>query len=315
MESVDKIICIVGPTASGKTGLAIELAKRINAEIISADSMQIYKGLDVGTAKVTKEEAQGIPHHMINICNMDEKFSVADFKKMCYECIEDIKSRGKNVIIAGGTGLYVNAVVYDMDFSSEDDDTSYREKLEKIAKEKGKEYLYNMLAEKDIETAKTIHVNNVKRVIRALEIAHKNEYLKSEHMQKEKERIEKNKFPYDFEVFCIEQERQYLYNRINLRVDMMVNDGIVDEARKVYEAKLPKESTCMQAIGYKEFFPYFEGKITLEEAIENLKKETRHYAKRQMTWFNNKLDTIKLDGSKSKNELVDEIIKCVEKDK
>ena len=308
---MEKVICIVGPTASGKTGLAIELAKKIDAEIISADSMQIYKGLDVGTAKVTKEEAQGIPHHMIDICNPDESFSVADFKSMCYDKINDIIKRGKKVIIAGGTGLYVNSVVYDMNFEDETEDLSYRKELEDIANKKGKEYLYDMLVKVDKESASKIHMNNVKRVIRALEIAKKTNILKSEHMKKEKVRIEKNSPKYAFIVFCIEQDREYLYNRINLRVDLMVKDGIVDEAKKVYDMNLPSNSTCMQAIGYKEFFPYFEGNITLQEAVDELKKQTRHYAKRQMTWFNNKLNVIKLDGRKDKKELVDEIINYI----
>lgn len=309
---MDKVICIVGPTASGKTGLAIELAKKIDAEIISADSMQIYKGLDVGTAKVTKEEAQGIPHHIIDVCNVEDKFSVADFKKMCYDKIEEILSRGKKVIIAGGTGLYVNSVVYNMNFDEEETDLEYRKELESIAKEKGNEYLHKMLEDLDPESAKEIHMNNVKRVIRAIEMA-KNTKLKSIHMEEERERIQKENSKYDFFVFCIEQEREYLYNRINLRVDLMVNDGIVEEAKKVYDMKLPKDNTCMQAIGYKEFFPYFEGKETLEEATETLKKKTRHYAKRQLTWFNNKLDCIKLDGSKEKSELVDEILRYINK--
>ena len=226
---------------------------------------------------------------------------------MCYDKIEDIQKRGKNVIIAGGTGLYVNAVVYNMNFTEEETDTALRQELEQIAKEKGNEYLHNMLRELDPKSAQEIHMNNVKRVIRAIEMA-KNVGLKSEHMEAEKTRIANEKAPYEFVVFCIEQEREYLYSRINLRVDLMIKDGILDEAKKVYDMKLPSNNTCMQAIGYKEFFPYFEGTATLEECIETLKKETRHYAKRQMTWFNNKLDCIKLDGSKPKDELVDEII-------
>lgn len=307
---MNKVICIVGPTASGKTGLAIELAKKINAEIISADSMQIYRGLNVGTAKVTEEEAQGIPHHLIDIVDVNQKYSVADFKSMCYDKIKEIQSRNRPVIIAGGTGLYVNAVVYNMDFTEEEIDESYREELDKIAKTQGNDYLYNMLLEVDPKSAENIHKNNVKRVIRALEMAKANN-LKSTHMENEKNRIKNEKVPYDFIVFCIEQDREYLYNRINLRVDLMVKDGILEEAKKVYDMKLPSNNTCMQAIGYKEFFPYIEGKITLEEAIDTLKKETRHYAKRQLTWFNNKLNTIKLDGSKSKEELVNEILEYI----
>ena len=287
------------------------MQKKIDAEIISADSMQIYKGLNVGTAKVTEEEAQGIPHHIIDVCSPEEKFSVADFKDLCYDTIKEIKSRGKNVIIAGGTGLYVNAVVYNMNFTEEGADEDYRKELEKIAQEKGKEYLHNMLREIDPETADEVHVNNVKRVIRAIEFAKKTNKLKSTHIQEEKDRISNQKSEYEFVVFCIEQERQYLYDRINLRVDLMLKDGILEEARKVYDMKLPQDNTCMQAIGYKEFFPYFEGKASIEECIDTLKKETRHYAKRQMTWFNNKLNSIKLDGSKSKDELVEEIIEKV----
>ncbi len=308
---MDKIICIVGPTASGKTGLAIELAKKINAEIISADSMQIYRGLDVGTAKVTKEEAQGIPHHIIDVCDIQDKFSVANFKEMCYDKIEEIRGRNNNVIIAGGTGLYVNAVVYNMNFNEEDEDFEYRKKLENIAETKGNEYLYDMLLKIDPDATKEIHKNNVKRVIRALEMAEKTDKLKSVHIKEEQERIQKEKGKYEFIVFCIVQDREYLYNRINLRVDLMVKDGIIEEAKKVYDMNLPKDNTCMQAIGYKEFFPYFRGECSLEEAIDTLKKETRHYAKRQMTWFNNKLNTIKLDGSKSKEELVEEILRYI----
>lgn len=281
---VDKIICIVGPTASGKTGLAIELAKKIDAEIISADSMQIYKGLDVGTAKVTKEEAQGIPHHLIDICNIDENFSVAEFKQMCYDKIEEIRSRGKNVIIAGGTGLYINAVVYNMNFNEEVVDLEYRNELENIAKEKGNNYLHSMLEKIDPITANKIHKNNVKRVIRAIEMA-KNVKLKSIHMLEEEERIQKENGKYEFVIFCINQEREYLYNRINLRVDLMLKDGILDEAKKIYDMKLPNNNTCMQAIGYKEFFPYFEGTATLEACVDKLKQATRNYAKRQLTWF------------------------------
>jgi tRNA dimethylallyltransferase len=228
---------------------------------------------------------------------------------MCYHKIDDIINRGKNVIIAGGTGLYVNSVVYNMNFD-EEKDLEYRNELEQIAKKKGNKYLHSMLEKIDPKSASEIHMNNVKRVIRAIEMA-KNTKLRSVHMEEEKERIQNEESKYEFYVFCIEQDREYLYNRINLRVDLMVNDGVIDEAKKVYDMKLPKDNTCMQAIGYKEFFPYFEGKISLEDAVEKLKRETRHYAKRQMTWFNNKLNCIKLDGSKSKDELVEEILRCV----
>lgn len=303
-----KVICIVGPTASGKTGLAIELAKKINAEVISADSMQIYKGLDIGTAKVTDEEAQGIKHHLIDICNITDKFSVADFKALCYDKIDEILSRGKNVIICGGTGLYISAIVDNMNFSEEDVDIEYRKYLEKLAQEKSNEYVYNMLKEIDPKSAETIHPNNLKRVIRALEIARNSDKIKSIHMEEEKERIKKEDSKYEFFVYYIDHDRNYLYERINKRVDIMVEDGVVDEALKIYNMNLDKDNTCMQAIGYKEFFPYFKGEETLENCILKLKQETRRYAKRQMTWFKNKLNIIYLDGKKGTNELTNEII-------
>lgn len=303
----NKIICIVGPTASGKTGLGIELAKKIDAEIISADSMQIYKGLNVGTAKVTDEEAQGIKHHMIDICNIEDKFSVADFKNMCYDKINDILSRGKNVLIVGGTGLYVSSVVYNMNFDEQDIDFEYRNKLEKIAKNSPDE-LYKMLVKADKQSARQIHPNNIKRVIRALEIAKNSKILKSEHMENEKNRIATEENIYDFIVFYLDWDREKLYERINKRVDLMLDDGILDEAKKVYDMKLDKNNTCMQAIGYKEFFPYFENNNSLEECVQRLKQETRKYAKRQVTWFKNKLEPIYLNGQSSKEELTKEII-------
>lgn len=307
----NKVICIVGPTASGKTGLAIELAKKINAEIISADSMQIYKGLNVGTAKVTEKEAQGIKHHLIDICEITDKFSVADFKSMCYDKIDDILSRNKNVIICGGTGLYVSAVVDDMNFSNEEIDFDYRNYLEELAKKNSNEYVYDLLKKIDPNSAKNIHPNNLKRVIRALEIAKNSDKLKSIHMSEEAIRIKNKKSKYEFLVYYINHDRNYLYERIDKRVDIMVNDGVIEEAKKIYDMKLSKDCTCMQAIGYKEFFPYFDGKDTLENCILKLKQETRRYAKRQITWFKNKLDIISLDGKRSTNELTNNIIKSI----
>lgn len=303
----EKIICIVGPTASGKTSLSIELAKRINAEIISADSMQIYKGLDIGTAKVTDFEKEGIIHHIIDICDPSEKFSVADFKELCYHKIDEILSRGKKVIIVGGTGLYVSAVVEDMDFEKEEIDLEYRNELEKLAKEKSNDYLHEMLEKIDPVSAKLIHKNNVKRVIRALEIAKNSKDIKSVHMEKEAIR-KKQEGKYDFYVFCLNAQRELLYDRINARVEKMVEDGVLEEAKKLYNMNLDKNSTCMQAIGYKEFFPYFEGIATLDECIEKLKLETRKYSKRQMTWFKNKLSPYFLDCTKEKSILIDEML-------
>lgn len=304
-----KIICIGGATASGKTALSIALAKKIDAEIISADSMQIYRELNIGTAKITKNEMENIPHHMIDICNIEDKFSVADFKNMCYDKIDEIIKRNKNVIIVGGTGLYFNSIVYDMSFENKVEHNDYREELEKVLKEKGKEYLYKKLLETDPKSAEVIHPNNVKRVIRALELANNSGKLKSIHMKEEKERL-KNFYhtKYDFYVYYIDFPRDELYKRINKRIDDMIEEGILDEAKMVYDMKLSKENTCMQAIGYKEFFKYFEGCRTLEECVEDLKKSTRHYAKRQITWFKNKLNCHYLLAYNNVSEMVQEII-------
>ena len=302
------VICIVGPTASGKTGLSIELAKKINGEIISADSMQIYKELNIATAKVTQEEMQNIPHHLIDICSIQESFSVADFKKMCYDKIDEIIKRGNTPIIVGGTGLYVSAVVNNMNFIEEDVNLEYREYLYNLAKTHSNEYLYNMLKEIDEESAKEIHPNNLKRVIRAIEIAKNSQKLKSKHMEEEKERLENEDIPYNFVTFYIDFNREKLYERINERVDLMLKQGLLKEAKMVYDKKLEKDSTCMQAIGYKEFFPYFENNITLEETVEKLKQETRKYAKRQETWFKNKLDIIKINGEMNKEGQVNFIL-------
>ena len=306
------VICIVGPTASGKTGLSIQLAKRINGEIISADSMQIYKGLDIATAKVTKVEMQEVPHHLIDICDIDESFSVADFKDMCYDKIDEIISRNNIPIIVGGTGLYLSAVVNNMDFPKQELDTEYREYLYELAKVKSNEYIYNMLKEVDPKSAEEIHPNNLKRVIRALEIAKIEGMLKSEHMQNEKNRIVEQDIPYNFYIFYLDFDRETLYGRINKRVDIMLESGILSEAKKVYDRKLPSNCTCMQAIGYKEFFPYFEGKISLEEAVEKLKLETRKYSKRQETYFKNKFDLIVLDGKLAREKQIQIILKDIQ---
>ncbi len=294
----------------GKTSLSIKLAKKINAEIISADSMQIYKGLDIGTAKVTKSQMCGIPHHMIDICDIKDKFSVADFKDMCYHKIDEILKRNKNVIIVGGTGLYFNAIIYDMQFTKKIEKTNYKQKLIDEATGKDSNYLYKKLLNIDPESAKDIHPNNIKRIIRALEIANDSGTLKSKHMVLEKERLSNFSHPkYDFYTYYIDYPREKLYDRINQRIDIMVKDGLIDEAKMIYNMRLDKDNTCMQAIGYKEFFDYFKGNISLEEAIDNLKKSTRHYAKRQITWFKNKLNCIKLENYDNIENMLEFIIK------
>ena len=292
----------------GKTGLGVALSKKINGEVISADSMQIYKELNIGTAKVQENEKHGIAHHLIDICSVRDKYSVAEFKKMCYDKIIDIKKRNKIPVIVGGTGLYISSVVNNMSFDEEMINQEYRDYLYALANLKSNQYVYELLKNIDEKSAKEIHPNNLKRVIRAIEIAKNSNKLKSEHIKEEKERIKNEQSEYDFLVFYIDFDRETLYERINKRVDIMIKEGLLDEAKEVYNMKLSSDCTCMQSIGYKEFFPYFEGKLSLEAAIEKLKKDTRKYAKRQETWFKNKLDIIKIDGNLSNTQKVKYII-------
>lgn len=288
------VIVVVGPTASGKTSLGIQIAKALDGEIVSADSMQIYKGLNVGTAKATEEEQKEIQHHLIDICDIEEKFSVAEYKEKCYEKLDEILAKGKTPVIVGGTGLYINAVVNNMNFdrNTQDEDyikqkEEYRKELEEILENNGKEYLYNMLLSADKEAATYIHMNNTKRVIRAIEMA-KFETDKST-VNERNDLWNKNESKYNFLVIYIDMPREELYNRINQRVEKMEELGVIEEARKLKCMNLPADNTAIQAIGYKEFFDYIDGKISLEESLENLKQGTRRYAKRQVTWFK-KLD-------------------------
>lgn len=299
-----KVIVIVGPTASGKTALGIAVAKKINGEIISADSMQVYKSLDVGTAKATLEEQKIVKHHLIDICNIDEEFSVASFKSLCYDKIDSIIDKGKTPIIVGGTGLYINSVVYDMNFSNQDDIKvkEYRKYLYDLAKKNGNLYVYDMLKEIDYNSAIAIHPNNLKRVVRALEVAKFFDKKKSDYILDEKNRIKEleNTSNYEFLVYYLDLPRNILYDKINLRVDNMFKDNkIIEEAKKVYNLGDRASSTCKQAIGYKEIFPYLKKEKDIEECKEILKQSTRKYAKRQVTWFNNKLKKKNIDGTKS----------------
>ena len=295
-----KVVVIVGPTASGKSRFGIELAKVINGEIISCDSMQIYRNLDIGTAKVTKKEQKEVKHHLIDILDITESFSVADFKALCYDKIDEILKEGKTPILVGGTGLYVNSVVLNMNFSeyeNKEEVEEYRNYLYNLAKEKSNDYVYDMLVKVDAKSAKEIHKNNLKRVIRALEIAKFENSNKSKYIEEEKRRIQNMNSKYEFLVYFIDIDREVLYKRINERVDEMIrNKKMLKEAKLLYENRDKISSTCLQAIGYKEFFDYFEGKATLEECTEKLKQNTRNYAKRQITWFKHKLYCKKING-------------------
>ncbi|MEH7333509.1 tRNA (adenosine(37)-N6)-dimethylallyltransferase MiaA [Neobacillus drentensis] len=284
MDSKQKLLVIIGPTAVGKTKLSIEMAKQFNGEIISGDSMQIYRGMDIGTAKITQEEMEGIPHHLIDIKEPNENFSVAEFQSLVRAKIEEIAKMGKLPIIAGGTGLYIQSVIYDYQFSDVSGDEQFRQQLEQRAKEIGNEALYKELSEVDPESAAQIHPNNVRRVIRALEIYH----LTGKTMQ-EFQRTQEPDLMYDTALIGLTMERDMLYERINARVDLMMEQGLLDEVKSLYHQGL-RDCQSIQAIGYKEIYEYLDGKVSLHDAVEILKQNSRRYAKRQLTWFRNKMD-------------------------
>ncbi len=279
-----KLICIMGPTAVGKTKLSLELAKRFNGEIISGDSMQIYKGMDIGTAKIKKAEMEGIPHHMLDIREPSEAFNAAEFQRLVKECIEDITARGKLPIIVGGTGLYIEAVLQNYSFAESVSDPQYRSELEALAEEEGAEAVHRLLAEVDPESAEAIHPNNRRRVIRALEIYRCTGKKMSDHQMSEQKT-----YMYDAVLIGLTADRETLYTRINERVDQMVREGLVEEVKALYDSGL-RGTQSIQAIGYKELYAYFDGKCSLEEAVDELKQNSRRYAKRQLTWFRNKMD-------------------------
>ena len=294
-----EVYVIGGPTASGKSKLAVELAKKINGEIISADSMQIYKEMNIGTAKITKEEMQGIKHYLIDIVSPNERYSVSNFKNDAELAIEEILKKGRTPIIVGGTGLYIDSLIYGIEFQDEEIDTEYREKLNKIAENEGLEKLYNKAKEIDPEAMKKISINDKKRIIRVLEIYHKTGKTKTEQEIESR----KKELKYNFKVFAIDMDREKLYSRIEKRVDMMVDEGLIDEVKGILE-KYNQFPTAMQGLGYKETVEYLQNKISKEEMIEKIKKETRHYAKRQLTWFRKNKTTIWLDGEKEPEENV-----------
>ncbi len=293
-----KIIIISGPTAVGKTRISVELAKRIGGEIISADSMQVYRGMDIGTAKVTKEEMQGVMHHLIDILDPSEDFNVVDFARFAKEKCREISDRGHFPIVVGGTGFYIQALLYDVDFTENDDDMSYRHELEELAEKEGAEYLHEMLKKIDPEAAEAIHMNNIKRVIRALEFYKKSNGKISEHNKEQHSKAS----PYDFCYFALTNEREILYKNIEIRVDQMIENGLVDEVKKVLSMGVSETNTALQGIGYKEIVEYIKGEITLPQAIYKIKLNTRHFAKRQLTWLRRERSVIWLDKSKMSEE-------------
>ena len=291
----EKVIVICGPTASGKTALSIELAKQINGEIVSADSMQIYKDMDIGTAKPTQEEKQGIKHYLIDFVSPDERYSVADYKQDAKKAIREILKKGKVPIIVGGTGLYVDSLIYEIEYPNIEFDEKYREKLEKEVEENGLEELYEKAKEIDNEAIQKISKNDKKRILRILEIYHATGKNKTEQEKESR----KKKVEFDYKVFALKWDREMLYERINKRVDIMLEQGLIEEVKSIYE-KYNKFPTAMQGLGYKEVVEYLENKTTKEEMIEKIKQETRRYAKRQMTWFRKNKQTIWLNGEDKK---------------
>lgn len=275
-----KILCVVGPTASGKTDYAVELALKCGGEVVSCDSMQIYKHMDIGTAKPTADEMKGVKHHMIDIIEPNESFSVARFSEMARECIDDILLRGKIPVLCGGTGLYFDSTINNINFIQMDTDEEYRKYLESAAKEFGNEYVYKILKRVDEESAESIHPNNLKRVIRALEI-----YKTTGKKKSELDKEQLSEPLYEPEITGLMRDREVLYDRINKRVDIMMEKGLVEEVSELIKMGIDTEATSMQAIGYKEIIEYLDGKTSLSDAVDKIKRESRRYAKRQLTWF------------------------------
>ena len=282
------LVILTGPTAAGKTALSLQLAEAIGGEIISADSMQVYRHMDIGSAKIRQEERKGIPHHLIDILEPTEDFNVVIFQKEAKRCIQEIYERGHIPILTGGTGFYIQAILYHIDFTENEEDTAYRKELEKLAEEKGNSFLHKMLAEVDEKSALAIHENNRKRVIRALEFYQMTGKKISEHNEAEREK----EAAYNACYFVLTDDRNLLYDRIDRRVDHMIRDGLVEEVASLKKMGCTKEMVSMQGLGYKEILSCLEGDITLDRAIYLIKRDTRHFAKRQLTWFRREKDVI-----------------------
>jgi tRNA dimethylallyltransferase len=300
MKNKPPLIVIVGPTAVGKTATSIALAKHFDGEVISGDSMQVYKGMDIGTAKISDEEMEQVPHHLIDIKQPDEPFSVADFQLLAKKSISTIYDKGNIPFIVGGTGLYINSVIYDYDFSDVSEDRAFRERLTKFADEHGNDALHEQLKSVDLESYKQLHANNRRRVIRALEVFHVTGKPLTEQRNKEESSL------YNTTVIGLTMDRDVLYDRINLRVDQMIEEGLIDEVKRLYEQGYG-DCQSMQAIGYKEIFGYVRGDVSLEDATSQLKQNSRRFAKRQLTWFRNKMDIQWFDMTTNREKKLEEI--------
>ena len=297
-----KVLAIVGPTASGKTDLSILLAKELCGEIVSADSMQIYRGMDIGTAKPTPEERDGIPHHMMDVVELSEEFSVARYCEMAHDVIRDVSARGKLPIIVGGTGLYIDALLHDLQFGDVPGDENMRSSLHRLASEQGNDAVYEILKAEDPAAAARLHPNNLRRVIRAIEMKRLTGVSILEHEANSR----RNESRYDAILFGMQMEREVLYDRINRRVDIMLEEGLMEEVKELQDY-LRQSKTSVQGLGYKELLQSLDGILTEEEAIEILKRDSRRYAKRQMTWFRRNPDIIWLDTSRPIGDLVDAV--------
>lgn len=288
------LIILAGPTAVGKTSLSIRLAKETGGEIISADSMQVYRHMDIGSAKITKEEMEGVPHYLVDVLEPEEEFNVVRFQQMAEEAAERIWEKGKIPLVVGGTGFYIQALLYDIDFTENDGDESYRRQLEqKASDEEGASELYEMLKAVDLKAAQEIHPRNIKRIVRALEFYHQTGKKISEHNETQRQKMS----PYNYAYFVLTDERGRLYERIDRRVDLMMEQGLLDEVRYLKKRGVRKDSTAMQGLGYKELYAYLDGEYPLDEAVRIIKRDTRHFAKRQLTWFKRERDVIWADKS------------------
>ena len=291
MTEKKPLVILTGPSAVGKTALSIKLASEIGGEIISADSMQVYRQMDIGSAKIKPEEMDGIPHHLIDILEPEEEFNVCLFERLALEAMEQIYERGHIPVVVGGTGFYIQALLYQIDFTEEETDTAFRDKLWQLGEEKGNHYLHELLRKVDPESAEEIHENNRKRVIRALEFYENSGKPISTHNKEQRQKTS----AYNSCYFVLTDDRKKLYERIESRVDQMLSKGLVDEVRTLKERGCNASMVSMQGLGYKEILEYLDGRCSLLEAVEKIKKETRHFAKRQLTWFRREKDVIWLD--------------------
>lgn len=292
METTKRpLVILTGPTAVGKTALSIALAKAIGGEIISADSMQVYRRMDIGSAKITQEEMDGVPHHLIDVLEPEQEFNVVVFQKLAKQAAEEIYSRGHIPIVAGGTGFYIQALVYDIDFTENDEDTALRHSLEEQARREGPEALFERLRAVDPESCESIHAHNIKRVIRAIEFYEKTGKKISDHNREQRQ----NTSPYNVAYFVLNDNRERIYERINARTDQMMAQGLEEEVRALWESGCRRDMVSMQGLGYKEMLAYLEGEISLDEAVYLIKRDTRHFAKRQLTWFRREKEVIWID--------------------